>query len=151
MTRQVFDCGCVWDVVNAGAVSRLHVCDAHSAHAAFVGVRPPTPGGARVYVEAGDGARRLLRLPRLRKDEFHHSPTGFEWGYGGSGPAELARAILMEVYPNDEEVRHPRCYQRFKTDVVVTLPREGFTLLTPEVRAWRTLYDAAARTDARPS
>ena len=26
-----------------------------------------------------------------------HSPTGFAWGYGGSGPAELARCILLAV------------------------------------------------------
>lgn len=25
-----------------------------------------------------------------------HSPTGFEWGYGGSGPADLALAILVD-------------------------------------------------------
>lgn len=24
----------------------------------------------------------------------HHSPTGFEWGYGGSGPADLALNII---------------------------------------------------------
>lgn len=24
----------------------------------------------------------------------HHSPTGFEWGYGGSGPADFALNIL---------------------------------------------------------
>jgi len=28
--------------------------------------------------------------PRL--DLYNHSPTGFEWGYGGSGPAQLALA-----------------------------------------------------------
>ena len=28
--------------------------------------------------------------PRL--DLFNHSPTGFEWGYGGSGPAQTALA-----------------------------------------------------------
>lgn len=26
----------------------------------------------------------------------NHSPTGFAWGYGGSGPAQLALAILLE-------------------------------------------------------
>ncbi|MBT9252140.1 MAG: hypothetical protein KM296_00220 [Brockia lithotrophica] len=25
-----------------------------------------------------------------------HSPTGFEWGYGGSGPADLALSILHD-------------------------------------------------------
>lgn len=40
-------------------------------------------------VEAG--ARRSLR------HIAYHSPTGLEWGYGGSGPADLARSILVEV------------------------------------------------------
>ena len=26
----------------------------------------------------------------------NHSPTGFAWGYGGSGPAQLALAILID-------------------------------------------------------
>jgi hypothetical protein len=26
-----------------------------------------------------------------------HSPTGFEWGYEGSGPADLARCLLIDV------------------------------------------------------
>lgn len=28
-----------------------------------------------------------------RRDLHDHSPTGFEWGYGGSGPAQLALAL----------------------------------------------------------
>jgi hypothetical protein len=32
--------------------------------------------------------------PRL--DLWNHSPTGFEWGYGGSGPAQLALALLAD-------------------------------------------------------
>jgi hypothetical protein len=26
-----------------------------------------------------------------------HSPTGFSWGYGGSGPADLARCLLIDA------------------------------------------------------
>ena len=26
---------------------------------------------------------------------YNHSPTGFSWGYGGSGPSQLALAILL--------------------------------------------------------
>lgn len=33
--------------------------------------------------------------------KMHHSPTGFEIGYGGSGPAELAMSILADVYRNE--------------------------------------------------
>lgn len=27
----------------------------------------------------------------------NHSPTGFEWGYGGSGPAQLALALMLDT------------------------------------------------------
>ena len=27
---------------------------------------------------------------------IYHSPDGFNWGYGGSGPADLARSILWD-------------------------------------------------------
>ena len=30
------------------------------------------------------------------KHRVYHSPTGFEWGYLGSGPADLARSILWD-------------------------------------------------------
>lgn len=38
--------------------------------------------------------------PRRRYALTHHvrhSPTGFEWGYGGSGPADTARCILLDA------------------------------------------------------
>ena len=38
--------------------------------------------------------------PRL--DLWEHSPTGFEWGYGGSGPAQLALALLADHLGDDE-------------------------------------------------
>lgn len=34
---------------------------------------------------------------RLRLDLANHSPTGFEWGYSGSGPAQLALAICADL------------------------------------------------------
>ena len=47
--------------------------------------------------------------PRL--DLWNHSPTGFEWGYCGSGPAQLALAILADHCANDEQALNFR--QRF--------------------------------------
>jgi len=32
----------------------------------------------------------------LLKHRVYHSPTGFEWGYLGSGPSDLARSILWD-------------------------------------------------------
>ena len=56
----------------------------------------------------------------LRLDLYNHSPTGFEWGYCGSGPAQLALAILADYLGNDQEALE--FYQRFKWAVVAGLP-----------------------------
>lgn len=62
------------------------------------GVRLPN-GGTRVDV-IEDGERRTLR------HYVRHSPTGLEWGYGGSGPADLARSILIEVLGSEALCRY---------------------------------------------
>lgn len=47
-----------------------------------------------------------------RYDLANHSPDGFQWGYGGSGPAQLALALCAHALKDDERAR--RVYQRFK-------------------------------------
>ena len=66
-----------------------------------------------------------------RFDLYNHSPTGFEWGYGGSGPAQLALAILADHLANNQQALN--LYQRFKWAVVVGLPGKRWTLTTPEI------------------
>ena len=53
----------------------------------------------------------------------NHSPSGFEWGYGGSGPAQLALALLLD-YTGDEAFALDH-YQEFKTEVVSQLECTG--------------------------
>lgn len=53
-----------------------------------------------VFVVTDTGVDRL-------RHHVRHSPTGFEWGYGGSGPAELARCILIDVL--GDAAKCPRC------------------------------------------
>ena len=48
-------------------------------------------GGCAVQVE-NDGDIAQLSLEKSF-EVVQHSPTGFQWGYGGSGPAQLATAI----------------------------------------------------------
>lgn len=78
----------------------------------------------------------VLPLPTIGPHEFRHSPEGFQWGYSGSGPAELARAILVALYPEDPVVRHPGCYQRFKAQVIAVLREDGFSLTSQQVDSW---------------
>ena len=89
-----------------------------------------------------EGKRRVVRvngnvlaLPALGRGEARHSPDGFNWGYGGSGPAELARAILVAVLPGDRAVRRPACYQRFNTAVISALG-ESWALTEQDVLTW---------------
>jgi hypothetical protein len=67
--------------------------------------------------------------PRL--DLFNHSPTGFEWGYCGSGPAQLALAILADYLGEDESALN--LHQRFKWSVIAELPRKAWTLTSSEI------------------
>ncbi len=69
--------------------------------------------------------------PRL--DLWNHSPTGFEWGYGGSGPAQLALALLADHLDDDEHA--VALHQDFKRMIVVDLLRRGWTLTTREIQA----------------
>ena len=74
-------------------------------------------GNTYVYVK-GDGPDRPLPL---RLEVREHSPTGFNWGYGGSGAAQLALAILLDV-TNDNELTALTYYQAFKRDIVARWP-----------------------------
>ena len=47
---------------------------------------------------------------------YNHSPDGFNWGYCGSGPAQLALAIMLHLTGNAGN------YQSFKQSVIATLP-----------------------------
>jgi|SRR5579864_1009669 len=56
-----------------------------------------------------------------RNDLVDHSPDGLSWGYSGSGAAQLAVAILMEIF-NDWERVQP-IYQRFMDCFIAKLPQ----------------------------
>jgi hypothetical protein len=51
----------------------------------------------------------------------NHSPSGFNWGYGGSGPAQLALAILLDLYPERGTEWAERHHQAFKFKVIAGL------------------------------
>lgn len=74
--------------------------------------------------------------PISSRFEIRHSPDGFQWGYSGSGPTELARAILLAVIPRDDRVRHPRCYRTFRDRFISRIKADEFTLDSKEVEEW---------------
>jgi hypothetical protein len=84
--------------------------------------------GTHVAVEE-NGVRRDLD-PRL--DLRRHSPTGFEWNYSGSGPAQLALALAADVLADDDKAQD--LYQRLKFKLAGGLPREGWSLTEEQLR-----------------
>ncbi len=57
------------------------------------------PGGVVAKVQSPDGT--VYDLPP-RHDLRNHSPDGFNFGYGGSGPAQLALALLADATSKDD-------------------------------------------------
>jgi hypothetical protein len=65
----------------------------------------------------------IVITPSASLKHRNHSPDGFNWGYGGSGPAQLALAILL-LYLEPEDAL--RIYQDFKFGFIAGLPQSDF-------------------------
>jgi Family of unknown function (DUF6166) len=61
----------------------------------------------------------------------NHSPTGFEWGYGGSGPAQTALALLLD-WTRDSDVAS-QLHQDFKFLIVGHFKHEGWHLTGQQI------------------
>lgn len=70
-----------------------------------------------------------------------HSPSGFEWGYAGSGPADLARSLIIDAI--GPAARCPDCHGTRKT--VLDLSWDGDPAHEPSVP-----YDPARHAAADP-
>lgn len=84
----------------------------------------------------------------LRLDLWNHSPTGFEWGYGGSGPAQTALAILADYLENDDD-RAVRLHQKFKWDVIAKMPHKNWSIGESIVRGWLNVHQLYPERDER--
>jgi hypothetical protein len=101
-------------------------------------------GGDRIYhgLRDDDGNCHVVvmvasavvgRTLSLRLDLANKSPSGFEWGYGGSGPAQLALALCADALGDDEAA--VSAFQRFKWAFVAKLDRAApWTITAGEVR-----------------
>ena len=90
---------------------------------------------ATVFV-SNDGLE-MEPLP-LRLDIVNHSPTGFAWGYSGSGPAQLAVAILADWMSCDHAAL--ALHQRFKAAGIAGLPEKHWSLTDDDlVRIFETM------------
>lgn len=128
--------------VTTEELERITQLDAEPRATAVRELAPVTRPGARIYAGyisgADDEERRVIVIPQDgapvyalpdRCDLFNHSPNGFAWGYSGSGPAQLALAILADHLGNDRLAI--RLHQKFKFALVSGLKGDAPWCLTP--------------------
>jgi hypothetical protein len=64
------------------------------------------------------------------KHNPYHSPDGFEWGYGGSGPAELAKDLLWDF---EDRMPGASLYQAFKQRFIAPITEDDWAINGDEV------------------
>lgn len=90
----------------------------------------PIPFTGDVILKRGPGGSVLTNISQKI---IQHSPAGFEWGYGGSGPADLALNILA-MYTDQQTAEE--LHQVFKWDCIAKLPFEGGIIKGREIKKW---------------
>jgi len=67
-----------------------------------------------------------------------HSPDGFEWGYGGSGPSELALSLLLDLLNETTHIGSQAwdLHHAFTKNVVAGFNQEGFCISAEAVKSW---------------
>jgi hypothetical protein len=90
---------------------------------------PSDANAAGHWMVVRDG--QMLKIAPSQK-LWKHS-EGFSWGYPGSGPAQLALALLLDALGDKQ--RALRLHQRFKSSVVARWPKdEGWTITEDEIK-----------------
>ena len=77
----------------------------------------------------GDKEINISKSQKIR----NHSQD-FSWSYGGSGPAQTALAILLEI--TNSELLSLSLYQNFKWEKIATLSPIDFVMPVSEVKEW---------------
>lgn len=93
--------------------------------------------GVQVTVQVEGGRPKPLRHVQLHSD-------GFEWGYSGSGPADLALSILADHFderPSRRQLHHGECecwplHQKFKEAFVAGWPMWGWEITSRAIDDW---------------
>ena len=86
-------------------------------------------GGQAILVIGDGGSSKLL------DHIVRHSPDGFNWGYGGSGPSDAALSILTDCVGAETANVY---YQEFKFDIVAGW-KESFEITEKEIKDWLKL------------
>jgi hypothetical protein len=87
-----------------------------------------TDAGCTVVVEE-DGEFTGLDY----RQDLHDYSSDIDWGYGGSGPTQLALALAADVLGDDDKAQ--AVYQRLKARLICGLRHEGWVLTERRIRS----------------
>lgn len=73
------------------------------------------------------------------KHRVRHSPTGYEWGYLGSGPADLALSILWDFMGHEPTRADYMCFK----DQFVAKWKDSWQITGGEIRHWLDTFAEA--------
>ncbi len=75
-------------------------------------------------------------------DLVNHSSNGFEWGYSGSGPSQLAFAIMFEYgkskFPKEIDAYKFAItyYMKFRDDYIASVQEPSFEISFDQIERW---------------
>lgn len=110
--------------------------------------------GRLIFLEGAESQTvRVLEGSRERPlKHIHYHSQDFSWGYNGSGPADLALAILADHFEEDPDAvlaavrsmwaprsKAVRLYQDFKSAFIANAPPLVFRVSTPAIDRWLEL------------
>ena len=101
----------------------------------FQGIAHQTPFSRDVLITDENLTVMILR-PERSQAVINHSPDGFNWGYTGSGPAQLALAMLLEV--TNDAAKALAHYQDFKCQVIAGIASQttNWEIEEQKIIAW---------------
>ena len=102
----------------------------------YKGIRTTADGHQNVWKVGINFDNRMVTMkldPEPSQKLINHSPDGFQWGYGGSGPSQLALALLLDV--TGDSGLSVALHQDFKNKFVATWG-ESWQMEADEILHW---------------
>ena len=91
------------------------------------------------YLKGEASSRRVWLMgeelfPAHSQSVFNHSPDGFSWGYNGSGPSQLALAVMLEMLPSGKACK---IYKDFREAFIANVPMDkDFEIEISKIEEW---------------
>jgi len=98
----------------------------------YTGYRLPGTGGTAGPALVTVHQQGLPSRPLDPRFDLRRHSDALNWGYGGSGPAQLALALAADVLGDDDAAQD--VHQRLKRQLIASLPKDGWSISETQLR-----------------